>query len=116
MPQLCNALKVIRKSSGSLFCDKNGKLWTYFKLKNALKKFCLKAELRIIGWHKLRHTFASQLVAAGVSLKVTQDLLGHSSIAMTLRYAHLAPSALRSAVEVLENPPVQRLGQQVVNT
>ncbi|MBI3365997.1 MAG: site-specific integrase [Ignavibacteriae bacterium] len=111
--QLCKALEGIRKPSGLMFCDENGKPWSYFKLKSALKKFCLKAGLRIIGWHKLRHTFASQLVAAGVSLKATQDLLGHSSIAMTLRYAHLAPSALRTAVEALEHPQAQSTGQQV---
>ena len=114
-PQLCDALKVIQKPTGPLFCDKDGVPLTYFKLKSALKKLCNKAGLRIIGWHKLRHTFASQLVAAGVSLKATQDLLGHSSISMTLRYAHLAPSALRSAVELLENPQAQNIGQQVVN-
>jgi len=78
-------------------------------------KLCNKAGLRTIGWHKLRHTFASQLVAAGVSLKATQELLGHSDVRMTLRYAHLAPSALRSAVEVLENPQPISIGQQVVN-
>jgi len=114
-PQLRDALKKIQQPCGSIFCDGNGKVWSYFKLKTALKKFCKKAGLRVIGWHKLRHTFASQLVAAGVSLKATQELLGHSSISMTLRYAHLAPSALRSAVEVLENPQVVSIGQQMVS-
>lgn len=114
-PLLCDALQKIRKPSGQLFCGKNGKLWSYFKLRNGLKKFCKKAGLRIIGWHKLRHTFASQLVAAGVSLKATQELLGHSSISMTLRYAHLAQSALRTAVEALENPQALNVGQPVVN-
>jgi len=38
----------------------------------------------------------------GVSLKELQELLGHSSVAMTMRYAHLAPERLRSAVTRLE--------------
>ena len=38
----------------------------------------------------------------GVSLKELQELLGHSSLAMTMRYAHLAPERLRSAVTRLE--------------
>lgn len=46
-----------------------------------------------VGWHTLRHTFASWLVIRGVSLRVIQDLLGHSSIKQTEQYAHLAPNA-----------------------
>lgn len=59
------------------------------------------AGLRRIGWHVLRHTFASQLATEGVSIYVVQALLGHATVQMTTRYAHLAPSATRGAVEVL---------------
>lgn len=48
-------------------------------------------------WHTLRHTYASWLVARGVSLRVVQDLLGHASIRQTERYAHLAPNATHHA-------------------
>lgn len=43
-------------------------------------------------WHDLRHTCASYLMMNGVSLLEISKLLGHKSIQMTLRYAHLAPS------------------------
>lgn len=55
--------------------------------------------------HTLRHTCASRLVQRGVDLYVVCSWLGHSSIKVTERYAHLAPKNVLSAVSVLE-PPV----------
>jgi len=52
--------------------------------------------------HALRHTTASRLIQRGVALKVVQDWLGHKSIVVTMRYAHLAPANLMAAVSVLE--------------
>jgi integrase len=52
-------------------------------------------------WHDLWHMFASRLVMAGVDLRTVQELLGHQTIAMTVRYSHLAPTHLQEAVERL---------------
>jgi len=49
-------------------------------------------------FHDLRHTFASWAVQRGVSLQELKHLLGHSSLAMVMRYAHLSQEHLRSAV------------------
>lgn len=54
--------------------------------------------------HTLRHTFASKLARAGVSLYEVSVLLGHSDPKMTQRYAHLSPNdASRKAVKVIDS-------------
>ena len=57
-----------------------------------------------VTWHTLRHTFAGRLVMAGVDLKTVQELMGHKTIAMTARYAHLAPTHKLQALETLVRP------------
>ena len=47
------------------------------------------AKIQNFHWHDLRHTFASRLRMAGVDLGTIQELMGHKTIAMTCRYAHL---------------------------
>jgi hypothetical protein len=54
--------------------------------------------------HCNRHTFASRLFMAGVDSRTIQELLGHKTIAMTVRYAHLAPKYTLAAVERLDAP------------
>jgi site-specific recombinase XerD len=71
------------------------------------------AKLETFTWHCLRHTFASRLVMAGVDLRTVQELLGHKSIQMTCRYAHLAPMHLMAAVEKLQVQGAQRQRKQL---
>lgn len=64
------------------------------------------ARLKDYTWHCNRHTFASRLVQAGVNLKAVQTLMGHKTIAMTMRYAHLAPDHLKAAVDAISSDQV----------
>ncbi|WP_022855985.1 tyrosine-type recombinase/integrase [Thermodesulfobacterium thermophilum] len=68
--------------------------------KRALKSAGLPESIRI---HDLRHTFASWLAIKGVPIQQIKELLGHSQITTTLRYAHLNPETLRRVVNTLES-------------
>lgn len=54
-------------------------------------------------FHSLRHTYISRLAMAGVDIRTVQELAGHKSIVMTMRYAHLAPQHKQKAITLLEN-------------
>jgi len=60
-----------------------------------------RAKITNFHFHDLRHDFASQLVMAGEPLNTVRDLLGHATMEMTLRYAHLAPDHRAAAVSKL---------------
>ncbi len=53
-------------------------------------------------WHSLRHTFAAHAAMSGIPIYTLQKLMGHATIAMTQRYAHLAPDYLAAEVARLD--------------
>lgn len=71
-------------------------------IKRSFNTALKRAGIRDFRFHDLRHTFASQLIMAGVDLTTVKELLGHKDIKMTLRYIHLAPSHNVRAVDVLD--------------
>ena len=73
-------------------------------IKTAFNRLLANAGIENFRFHDLRHTFASKLVMAGVDLNTVRELLVHSDIKMTLRYAHLAPEHKALAVARLVKP------------
>jgi integrase len=96
------ALRKLPRRGLWVFCNQDGELLTKGACKWPLWRACKAGGLRRIGWHVLRHTFASHLVMRGVPLRVVQVLLGHASIEETERYSHLSPAISKDAVRLLE--------------
>jgi len=72
-----------------------------------------RADIEDFSFHDLRHTFASQVIMKGGSLKDVQELLGHKTMAMTLRYAHLTQEHKKAAVNLLNGLTTSRVSQNV---
>lgn len=93
-----------------VFCDSQGR--RFYQIRRSFTTACKKAGIEGFRFHDLRHTFASQLVMRGASLKAVQELLGHADLKMTMRYAHLSQGHLKDSVNLLNDMPN---GKEMVN-
>lgn len=75
----------------------------YQDVKRSFHTALRRAGIKDFHFHDLRHCFASHLVMAGADLPTVKELLGHKTLTMTLRYAHLAPSHKVKAVDLLDS-------------
>jgi site-specific recombinase XerD len=72
-------------------------------IRNSFKDACKRAGISDLHFHDLRHSYASHWVMSGGDLYVLKNILGHKSIVMTQRYAHLYPEFKRAAVNRMDN-------------
>ena len=67
------------------------------------KNACKRAGIADLHFHDLRHSYASNFMMAGGDIYTLQLLLGHKSINMTQRYAHLSPAYKVKAIDRMNN-------------
>ena len=92
---------ILSRNRGRLvFCRPDGSPWIS-EMRTAWLKATKRAGFPTLRFHDLRHIFASRLAMKGVPLNVIKELLGHSTLEMTLRYAHLSPGAKQAAVQMM---------------
>jgi len=99
LQELFNSMKT-RHIKGYVFCKKNGE--RYKDINGAFKSALRKAKIEDFHFHDLRHTFASHWVMRNGSLRGLQTILGHSSLAMTMRYSHLSKEFQKEEIRLLE--------------
>jgi integrase len=105
VPLNSEAIEILQKwekqsvGKGYVFPGQSGDKIT--DIKKPWKKLLDDACIEKFRFHDVRHHFASRLVSVGVPLNTVRELLGHSDMQMTMRYAHLAPSQKSEAVELL---------------
>jgi integrase len=97
--KVLEAWKLNEKNESVFYNPQTGK--PFVDLKTGFALACEKAGISDVTWHTLRHTFASRLVNSGVDIVTVKELLGHSSISVTMRYAHTNIESKRAAVEKL---------------
>jgi len=86
-----------------IFDRGDGKPYSIYTASRMLKKLLNDLEIEEhVHWHKLRHTFATNVAKSGVSMRILQELLGHSTIMMTEKYSHVDMESKQSAIQLLD--------------
>jgi integrase len=100
--QVAGVLRALPRhlESPFVFCDREGR--PYDRVDNGFRRACTRAGIRDIRFHDLRHTFASHLIMRGANLRSVQELLGHKTGKMTVRYTHLSTPHLQETVSLLD--------------
>lgn len=86
-----------------VFCSEAGTLWDHSNVRNQYIKLLKKIGVPYIKFHALRHTFATRVMEVNIHPKVAQELLGHSTVSITMDiYSHVLPEQKREAIEKIK--------------
>lgn len=98
----------VEEAAFKVFMPGNGRLFMSCRaaFRSAYKRCCLDTPGQLT--HILRHTYASHYTMGGGDILTLQRILGHSTIAVTMRYAHPSPAHLESAMKF---SPLAQIGQ-----
>jgi integrase len=103
------SLEVVR--TGYVVRDLDGEPYTWSEARNALRRISERAGLPASGWHALRHSYGTHLAMLGVNPWRLQSWLGHTDLATTQRYTHVAdaharptPGAMLEAAAAITDP------------
>lgn len=107
LPELSYRLHVLPQTGPYVFGTKNGTLMHPRNFSRDYAKFFQmlqedEPDVRFLSPHCCRHTFATLSLAAGANLRTVQQLLGHTNIETTARYAHPDMEVMRAAVDGLK--------------
>lgn len=104
--RLAAALRAHRHlRSERVLCQEGGQSLTQKIVQVYVRRAARRAQLPRSGVHMLRHTFCSHLAMRGAPARAIQELAGHMDLGTTQRYMHLSPSAIDSAIRLLEAQP-----------
>lgn len=103
--RLAESLREHRHLRGPLVLYRDdGRPMTEHVVQEIVARAARRANLRTTGPHMLRHTFCSHLAMRGAPARAIQELAGHRELSTTQQYMHLSPSAIESAIRLLEQP------------
>ena len=95
-----------RSECEHVFVNHRGAPYTMSGVSSFFRKKVAEAKIKNFRFHDLRHDYGSRLRRNGVPIEDIKDLLGHSDIKMTMRYAHVGKEQLRAAVATLDPGPL----------
>lgn len=104
IPEVAIALRALRyhrPKTEWVFTSPSGHFYRPGRCCHILQRACLKGNVPIVSWHKLRHSCATQLLGHGVPLVAIKELLGHTSIEVTSIYTHVAPTLAWEYMQLL---------------
>lgn len=96
---LCSVLKALSRRSEYVFCSEKGE--RFGNVRKGFKAALKRASIEDFRFHDLRHTFASHLTMSNCNIRTVQQLLGHTTIRTTMKYAHLSKEYLEEAVNLV---------------